>query len=241
MSVLLHRGRRVEMNLKEIEKELLKHVDKEYQKGVSMAVPSSWRIIGVRVPEIRKLAAEYAKDMKVEKDYGEVVKFIDDAFKEKIRELALFGFYVLGRLKKYCDEDLLMYAKKWVPLIDDWEVCDVLFYSIIGDMIVKDRLSLKDIMFLKSHKNLFGRRGFIVSLVLPMRKGHGDVDDYLRSLQEFVGVNDRYIVKAMSWVLREGAKSNPDKISAFVEENKKRLHSSIVREVSTKLTKGTKN
>jgi 3-methyladenine DNA glycosylase AlkD len=49
------------------------------------------------------------------------------------------------------------------------------------------------------------------------------------------------ITKAVSWALREMTKTHPDRVAAYLEENREVLAADVVREVNNKLRMGLKS
>lgn len=103
------------MELSEVNKRLeeLAGVNNEYYGNV---IPGKKPDMGVRIPELRKLAKEIAKD-----DYR---YFLDNNTFETFEAETLQAF-VIG----YAKDDinvLLGYVKKFIPMIHDWSVNDSL-------------------------------------------------------------------------------------------------------------------
>lgn len=96
------------MNVRE---ELFKNQDLEYKAFQSKLIPNVLpdKIIGVRVPVLRKIAKQAVKEnADVQLDYYE--------------EVMVKGFTV--GYKKCCIDEHLTELKAFVPLIDNWAVCD---------------------------------------------------------------------------------------------------------------------
>jgi 3-methyladenine DNA glycosylase AlkD len=101
-------------------------------------------------------------------------------------------------------------------------------------------ISTKDLGSFIKHESIWGQRLAIVSLVLPLRKGFGDMDRHLKIISLYNGRKEKMITKAVSWALREGSKSHPEKIRAFIDRYARNLRGSTVREVRNKLERGVK-
>lgn len=83
-------------------------------------IPTDLPILGVRVPDLRKLAKEIVK-----KDYVTFLEECDDRY----FELQLLKGYVIG-IAPMAFEKRIDYLKKFVPQIKDWAVCDGLVSSL---------------------------------------------------------------------------------------------------------------
>ena len=83
-------------------------------------IPTELPIMGVRVPDLRKLAKEIAK-----KDYMTFLEECDESY----LELQMLKGYVIG-IAAMPFENRIAYLKKFVPQIKDWAVCDGLVSSL---------------------------------------------------------------------------------------------------------------
>lgn len=95
-----------------IRNELLNLADEKYRIFTSSLLPGISNIIGVRLPDIKKIAARLAKS-------GDDYHLPQNPFFE---EIMLFG--MITGLKKEDIDDKLQSTEKFLPLIDNWSVCD---------------------------------------------------------------------------------------------------------------------
>lgn len=87
---------------------------KNFQKFTSKLIPGTDNILGVRLPELRKLAKQLAK--------GDWRSYLKEARDDSYEEVMLQGF-VIGYAKANIEE-LLFYAKEFIPKISDWSIND---------------------------------------------------------------------------------------------------------------------
>jgi len=97
-----------------IKEQLVQLVDKEYQQFSSALIPNINNIIGVRLPELRKLSKTIAK--------GDWRSYLEHTECEYFEEIMLQGM-VIGYAKADIEE-ILPYIASFVPKIDNWSVCD---------------------------------------------------------------------------------------------------------------------
>lgn len=97
-----------------IKKQLLEQAEEEYKVFSTKLIPNTENILGVRLPALRKIAKQIAKD-----DWR---TFLSNADNEYFEEIMLQGM-VIGCSKADIDE-ILDHVKKFVPKIDNWSVCD---------------------------------------------------------------------------------------------------------------------
>lgn len=97
-----------------IREKLFELADKKYADFSSGLTPNCKPMIGVRVPELRKIAKEIAK--------GDFKSFLKDGEEEYFEELDLKGM-VIGYCKADIDEKL-DFAREFIPKINDWAIND---------------------------------------------------------------------------------------------------------------------
>ena len=101
-----------------IQKELFSRQDKEYMKFLSKLTPnvSEDTIIGVRIPEIRKLAKKLVKN----NEYEDFLKELPHKYYD---ENLLHGA-IISEIKNF--ENCIQLLDNFLPFIDNWAVCDTI-------------------------------------------------------------------------------------------------------------------
>lgn len=102
----------------EIQKKLFELQDKEYaefQSKLTLGIPRD-AFIGVRVPEVRKLAKSYSKD-------PECQEFLKELPHQYYDENMLHGL-ILSEMKDY--DDCIRAVDLFLPYVDNWAVCDIM-------------------------------------------------------------------------------------------------------------------
>ena len=113
--------------------ELFKLQDKEYAEFQSKLTPNIDRnkFIGVRVPDVRKLAKQYIKD-------EESKEFLNSLPHKYYDENMLHGL-LISEIKDY--EECVKEVDRFLPYIDNWAVCDIMSPRIFkknkNNLIVK--------------------------------------------------------------------------------------------------------
>ena len=102
--------------VKEIESRLFELQDEKYRDFSAKLIPTleKEKFIGVRTPELRRLAKEFAKDERI----GEFLSDLPHKYQE---ENALHGFIIA--LEKSFDK-AISEIERFLPYIDNWSVCD---------------------------------------------------------------------------------------------------------------------
>lgn len=97
-----------------IKQQLKQLREPEYQAFTSKLLPGVEHILGVRLPELRKLAKKLAKDNWKE--------YLEEASDDSMEEIMLQGM-TLGYARGEVQEKEL-FLRKFIPKIDNWSVCD---------------------------------------------------------------------------------------------------------------------
>lgn len=106
----------------EIREQLKACADKKYRDFSAGLIPGVKKMLGVRLPVIRKLAGEIVKgDWRAEAE-SNIGEFADIYFEETMLRAIVIG-YGTGRTEVSVDEGL---AWLWriIPCIDNWSICD---------------------------------------------------------------------------------------------------------------------
>ncbi len=115
---------------KSIRDRLMELADEQYRIFTTRLTPGKDRILGVRLPVLHKLAAEIVKE-----DWS---RYLRDTTADTYEEVMLKGM-VIGRLKLEIDE-ILRLAAEFIPLIDNWAVCDIFCNGLKLTKKHKDRV-----------------------------------------------------------------------------------------------------
>ncbi|MBR6159459.1 MAG: DNA alkylation repair protein, partial [Lachnospiraceae bacterium] len=104
------------MKTKEIEKQLFDLQDKKYRDMQKKIIPniSPDSIIGVRTPELRKLAKQMSKE-------EDTVEFLDELPHRYFDENQLHAF-IVSEMKDY--EKCMKRLEDFLPYVDNWATCD---------------------------------------------------------------------------------------------------------------------
>lgn len=99
---------------KTIKEQLFELADEEYRTFSAALIPNINNVMGVRLPELRKLAQKIAK--------GDWRTYLAQAENEFFEETMLQGM-IIGYVKTDIEE-ILRYITDFVPKINNWSVCD---------------------------------------------------------------------------------------------------------------------
>lgn len=191
----------------EILEELFGLQDKEYAEFQSKLTPTASKesIIGVRVPEVRKLAKQYIKE-------EESKEFLNKLPHKYYDENMLHGL-LISEIKDY---DLcIKKVDEFLPYVDNWAVCDIMSPKIFKKN--KDKLIKKIKEWSKSNKTYTCRFG------IEMLMSHYLDDDFKKEYLEIVASvhSEEYYVQMMvAWFFATALAKKWDDTIVYIEKNK---------------------
>lgn len=191
----------------EIQKELFSLQDKEYMKFLSKLTPnvSEDTIIGVRIPEIRKLAKKLVKN----NEYEDFLKELPHKYYD---ENLLHGA-IISESKDF--EKCIKLLDNFLPFVDNWAVCDTISPKIFKKY--KKELIEKIKEWSQSDKTYTCRFG------VEMLMTHFLDEDFKKEYLEVVADihSDEYYVKmVVAWFFATALAKQWDYAVIYLEDNR---------------------
>lgn len=194
------------MTNSEIRKKIEELADEKYKEFHGGLCPEVNGIIGVRVPLLRNIAKEIAKD-----DWK---TYLDNAVDNSYEEIMLQGM-VIG-IAKMNLEEFQYYLKKFIPKIDNWATCDT---TIAGLKLTKKyHKEMWDFIqpYLKSDKEFEIR--FAIVMILDFFIVENYIDEVLKVLNN-VKHTGYYVKMATSWAISICFIKYPEKTMELLKNN----------------------
>ena len=161
-------------------------------------------MIGIRLPEIKK----YAKQLMKENAIPE--------FQDKYYEEVLLHGLCIGAYK--CDfSEKITLIEQFLPLINDWSICDSFVPSLKDIAKHKDEYLKYIKKYLKTDEEFYQRFGFVV--LLAYYKDEKYLKEIFRSIK-VTKYNGYYAKMASAWLVSYMFMFFFDETVNFVKENK---------------------
>jgi 3-methyladenine DNA glycosylase AlkD len=189
-----------------IRKQLFESVDTNYQKFAASLIPNVDNVLGVRLPELRKIAKETAK-----KDWRTYLEENEDEYFE---ETMLQGM-IIG----YADaevENKLYYVAAFVPKINNWSVCDSFCSSLKFTKNNKERVWKFIQPYLVSEREYEVRFGVVMLLNFYVEEDY--VESVLNHLDQ-INHEGFYAKMAVAWAVSICYIKFPDSTGEFLKNN----------------------
>lgn len=173
----------------DIKAKLLEKAETDYKNFSASLIPNIDNVIGVRLPDLRKIAKEIYKN----EDWKDFVNQPKCTFME---EVMLQGM-VIGIIRTK-PEKILEYVKNFVPKIDNWAVCDSFCNSLKFTNQNKELVWEFIQPYFKSDKEYDLRFGYVMLLSHFIEEKY--IDKILDLIDNFK--DERYYSKmSVAWAL----------------------------------------
>ena len=164
--------------------------DLKYRDFHSGLCPGTTNIIGVRVPEQRKIAMEVAK--------GNYQEFLSEARGEFYEELTVEGLVIATAKMSF--QERLELMRKFVPKINNWATCD----TVCASLWFRPTERQEGWGFITSYRR--SRREFELRFMFVMMLDHFMRSEYIEAvLCEVAAVRSEsyYVKMAQAWLVAE--------------------------------------
>ncbi|HOU67649.1 MAG: DNA alkylation repair protein [Paludibacteraceae bacterium] len=182
--------------------------DKKYSEFSSALVPHCTPpMLGVRLPHLRELAKELAA--------GDWRTYLSNASDETFEEIMLQGM-TLGYVKRVDVVEVLDYARRFIPKINNWSVND----SFCLTFKIADKHQDEVYDFLMQY--LDSKEEYELRMVAIMLMSHFLNDKYIDRVLEILDNmhHDGYYLKmAVAWAVATAFAKYPEKTMAFMKNN----------------------
>lgn len=167
--------------------------DDTYKNFYQKLIPNVNNLIGIRIPVLKKMAAEIAKG-----NYSEFLKYSGIRFYEEIMVTGL----VIGNVKiEDCGfHKIEKYIKQFVPRIDNWSICDSVCAGLKETKKEKEKMLSVIREYLKSDQE------FELRFAIIMLKDYYLEEEYLSYIFDVCNQTKQeayYVRMAVAWLLSD--------------------------------------
>ena len=170
---------------------------------------SELRFYGTPVPDIRRIATEYAKKHP-DLDRRDLRALAVAAWKQDTYELRSFTLALTDRRRALLEERDLPWLLDLVDGSKTWAHVDWLAVTVIGDVVGRYPASLRRLSIWAKQKNFWIRRTALLAQHNTLKRGEGDWVLFTDLAAGMLHEKEFFIRKAIGWVLREVSKKRPN-------------------------------
>ncbi len=200
--------------------------------------PSSLTTVGKSNPLLNKKAAELARELK-NTQFEEIVDGATSLWIKNILEARIFACKLLGKFKKQLNHAAWKRIdEEWIDLIDHWTSADHLCLDVLSYYPLTDetRSYIDDLQSWSLSLNPWRRRVSLAAFVRIVRKNASASIKMENILNNLIADEDYYVRKAITWILRETTKSNPEFVKKFVTTHEEYFKKTEIKEILRKIS-----
>ncbi len=198
------------MTNQEIRTRLESMAETKYKEFSQSLIPGSRTILGVRIPTLRKLAKEIAKE-----DWK---TYLDNAVDDTFEEVNLQGFVIGYAKAEY--ETLLPYIRKYVAKINDWSLCDGFCTTL--KITKKYKPEFKELLKEYAKMNTEFDQRFVAIMLMDYYLEDEDIDETLVMLDALK--HDSYYRKmGVAWAVATAMAKQREKTLGYIQPDNNTL------------------
>jgi len=184
--------------------------------------------IGVKAANIHVIAKEAGLWCKYNGGLAAALKLAIPLWKKGKLEERVVACEILARFADEFNDSTFRMCDDFVGDLKDWASCDYLSTDIIGAHLDGKPLRRKALLKWAKSRNLWRRRAAAVSLVKWARKGKF-LADVWRVAALLMPDKEDMVRKGVGWLLRETARTEPEKVVEFCQKHEDKASRLILR------------
>jgi 3-methyladenine DNA glycosylase AlkD len=228
-------GKKIENTAVRLKRRLRAAADPDFRRSQQRFFKEPARTLGLRTAEVRRLAAEAAREYRAAGlEIDELLEIADALWRSGIVEARALAVLILSKFHRRLERRHWHHLDGWVDSLNNWAetdclCCDLFTHLIEAEPPLVDRLS----SWTRS-RNRWRRRAAAVTLVRHARRGeHHDVAFAI--CDRLAEDRDDMVEKAVGWLLKEASRTQPQRVTDYLLENIDRLSRTTVRYACEKL------
>ena len=190
---------------------------------------SDLELWGVMVPDVRRIAVEYAK---AHPDLGrnDLKAISVAAFNTQVFDLRSVAIALSDRRRAVLEDRDLPWLLDLVDTSKTWAHVDWIAATVIGDVVGRYPAALRWLPIWARQENFWIRRTALLAQLNTLKRGEGDWELFTRLAAGMLDEQEFFIRKAIGWVLREVSKKRPKIVYAFIRAHQGEMSGLTLRE-----------
>ncbi|MFC1550353.1 DNA alkylation repair protein [Candidatus Neomarinimicrobiota bacterium] len=207
--------------------EMKKAGDNAKAKGMQAYMKTDQPFYGVQAGP-RRIIFRRAKKKFAIKSRTDYFELINELWCGKYREDMYQAIEIAEAYKVYIDDKSWEFFEILVRTATNWDTLDWIAAKLISPLIIKNRKFEKRLIEWSKDNNLWVRRASILAHLRHKDETNTELLTIL--ILELASEKEFFIRKAIGWILREYAYTNPDWVKTFIKQNEKKLSGLSIRE-----------
>jgi alkylated DNA nucleotide flippase Atl1/3-methyladenine DNA glycosylase AlkD len=202
--------------------------------GAKRYLKSDLEFLGVATPPLRAAARDWLRE-RPGLDRAALLGVAEALWAKPVHELRSFGFEILHARRNLLRGEDLDLLEDLLRRSRTWAYVDGIAIQLVGPLVERDpRLNRRLDRWVKD-PDFWIRRSALLALLLPLRRGEGDWERFIRYADAMLHEQEFFIRKAIGWVLREVSKRHPERVRAFLRERPGKISGVTRREAERHL------
>ena len=210
----------------ELEAELRAGGDPERAAGSKRYLKSELEHLGVRVPEVRRLARGAARAASSRRRLDELV---DALWERPVFECRLAAALALEARPDLVGPAELARIRRMVREAGTWAIVDVLAVKVLGALLLACPEAGERLESWARDHDFWVRRAALLSQIEPLKAG-APLERFGRWADAMLDEREFFIRKAIGWVLRETGKARAEEVDAWLAPRAGRASGVTMRE-----------
>lgn len=190
---------------------------------------SDLEFLGVGLPAMRQTLRAVKRDH-AELDRRGLVALVGTLWKTPVFERRMMAVLLLEAFEPLLRPADMTLLERLIRESKTWAFVDELAIVITGPLVARYRQLLPVLDRWAREDDFWLRRSAMLALLRPLRRGEGDFRRFARYADRMLEEREFFIRKAIGWVLRETAKSQPDIVYAWLLPRATRASGVTIRE-----------
>lgn len=206
--------------------------DPAYAKGSKAYLKSDLQFIGARLPVLRRVGAEWARETK-RLPHDDLVAALLALWKPPVMDLRILAGVIAQKCVKRLTLDDVDWLEEWIRSSNTWALVDQLSVHVIGPILSRDaKVRARCVRSWAKDGDFWVRRTALLVQLLEFRKGTGDWDLWVEVAVPMLGEKEVFIRKALGWVLRQRGARHPEDVEEFVDAHRAEMSGLTLREAT---------
>lgn len=190
---------------------------------------SDLEFLGATMPDIKRATKAIARDHPG-LSRTDLLALVRRLWRPGIFELRMAAVSILERYEALLSPTDLKLIERLLRQSKTWALVDPLAASVVGRMAERDSSVAGTLDRWATDSDFWIRRSALLALMKPLRAGEGDFDRFGRYADAMLEETEFFVRKAIGWVLRETAKTQPDLVASWVGRRTHRMSGVTIRE-----------
>ncbi len=228
-------ARKIENTAPRLKRRLREAADPEFRRSQQRFFKEPARTLGLRAAEVRRLAAEAAREYRdAGLDVDDLLEIADPLWESGIVEARVLAVLILSKFRRLLGRRHWGHFDGWVDSLSNWGETDCLCCELLAHLIDFEPPLVDRLRAWARSRNRWRRRAAAVTLVRHARRGDHH-DAAFAICDRLAEDRDDTVEKAVGWLLKEASRTQPQKVADYLLENIDRLSRTTVRYACEKL------